>query len=413
MLKAIDGPLAGKEFVFSAQATIGRVEDNDIVVLEAGVSRHHARVYEHFGVYMVEDKGSANGTCLNGERIDGVEVLREGDHITLSQNTFQFSQFAGRQGEATREVKLRTGELDELDVSRTSSIAPLAYLGTRRGKKVAAAGALLLAAAFALLYAFGRDGERVEDLSATAIRYGEKDFAGNVLGYGEYDKSHRRQVRVQFDYLGGRVALQLGAWGIGTADEVQLRVNGRAAGYLPVTMDRWVYGVRIELPRTSLIKGKPNEVVFHNTKHDDPNNRWEIYDLHIEQEVIPTPNEQEAERLYLLGKEAWRDRHVDPGNFSRAFSALKESRNLLEGLDVKPELYEIVLTFIGEVDREMKRLYDDGLFTARRLQRVDNNLREAHDVLERTMRYFRQDDYRYRELKRYLDALKEQARDDV
>lgn len=411
VLKAVDGPLQGKEFCFERKATVGRVDDNDVVVREPGVSRHHARLYEHLGVYMLQDKGSANGTCLNGERIDGVEVLREGDHITISQSTFRFSQLDRARGEATREVQLQASELNDLDVSATSAVRQLSLIGTGRGRLIAVS---VLGLVVVVVLLAGRLIERRSggalDVSRTTIPYVEADFAGNVLGYGEYDRSHREQVAVSFDYLGGRVVLQFGAWGIDRADEIEIKVNNKPVGQIPLTMGRWVYGIRVEVPRNQLRQGKTNQLVFYNTRQDDAENQWEIYDLHVEQEPIPVPNEHEAYRQYELGKEAWQDRQVEPGNRYRALESLKKARSLLEGLESKPELYGLILTFIEQIDHELTRRFDEGLFTARRLQRVDGDLKKARLTLERTMRFFRSGDYRYRELQRYLKTLEVSSR---
>lgn len=63
--------------------SIGRGEDNTIVVPEEHVSRHHAQVAWDRTQYIVRDLGSKNGTFLNGKRIDGPAPLRHGDVITV------------------------------------------------------------------------------------------------------------------------------------------------------------------------------------------------------------------------------------------------------------------------------------------------------------------------------------------
>ncbi|MBX5483150.1 MAG: FHA domain-containing protein [Myxococcaceae bacterium] len=52
-----------------SEATVGRLDTNDLVLTEGGVSRSHARFYVEGGAVMVEDVGSANGTWVDGERI--------------------------------------------------------------------------------------------------------------------------------------------------------------------------------------------------------------------------------------------------------------------------------------------------------------------------------------------------------
>ena len=71
--------------------TIGRVEGNDIVVSDPGVSRVHARIDRTGDQYQITDLQSTNGTYVNGERIQTV-VLRNGDHISVGSNTFIFDR---------------------------------------------------------------------------------------------------------------------------------------------------------------------------------------------------------------------------------------------------------------------------------------------------------------------------------
>ena len=55
--------------------TIGRSPDNDIVLDDQRVSRHHARLVRQNGHFILTDLGSSNGTWLYGERISkDVEV---------------------------------------------------------------------------------------------------------------------------------------------------------------------------------------------------------------------------------------------------------------------------------------------------------------------------------------------------
>lgn len=58
--------------------SVGRAESNDIVLTEGLPSRNHARVAVAEGAVTVEDLGSANGTFVNGERIDA------GSAVTLA-----------------------------------------------------------------------------------------------------------------------------------------------------------------------------------------------------------------------------------------------------------------------------------------------------------------------------------------
>ena len=61
--------------------TIGRSQDNDVVLSHPTVSRRHARIFEHNGAHLIEDLGSSNGTFINGERVIQARQLNVGDII--------------------------------------------------------------------------------------------------------------------------------------------------------------------------------------------------------------------------------------------------------------------------------------------------------------------------------------------
>jgi len=63
--------------------SIGRAEENDIVISDALVSRQHATITLDQGGCTITDLGSGNGTYVNGERIQGSAVLRLGDIVDL------------------------------------------------------------------------------------------------------------------------------------------------------------------------------------------------------------------------------------------------------------------------------------------------------------------------------------------
>ncbi|MFQ5855335.1 MAG: FHA domain-containing protein [Anaerolineae bacterium] len=70
--------------------TIGRWRENDIVLDSREVSRRHAQIQREAGRYLLEDRGSKNGTFLNDRRLVGVEPLHDGDQIHIPPN-FDFT----------------------------------------------------------------------------------------------------------------------------------------------------------------------------------------------------------------------------------------------------------------------------------------------------------------------------------
>lgn len=68
--------------------TIGRAEDNDIVINDAEISRHHARLTWQGNNWVIEDLGSSNGTYINGQRISGPTILVPGAQLRLGPDVF-------------------------------------------------------------------------------------------------------------------------------------------------------------------------------------------------------------------------------------------------------------------------------------------------------------------------------------
>ena len=76
--------------------TLGRQSDNDLVLLDSRISRHHAQILQNDEGYAIEDMGSRHGTYVNNERVTTVQ-LKTGDQISLGVvDSYQLS-FVGEQ----------------------------------------------------------------------------------------------------------------------------------------------------------------------------------------------------------------------------------------------------------------------------------------------------------------------------
>lgn len=65
---AIDGPMRGRSFTLTDDiTTIGGSSDNDICIIEKGVSRHHAQFLRKDDKIFIVDLASLQGVFIDGE----------------------------------------------------------------------------------------------------------------------------------------------------------------------------------------------------------------------------------------------------------------------------------------------------------------------------------------------------------
>lgn len=80
---------AGDKIEISGETSIGRSEKADITLNDTHVSRFHARLVEKNRMLWLQDLKSANGTRVNGQRIDGAVQLYHDDQISFDRHSFQ------------------------------------------------------------------------------------------------------------------------------------------------------------------------------------------------------------------------------------------------------------------------------------------------------------------------------------
>ncbi len=80
------GPTPGKVLELTGDVvTLGRDVGNDLVINDAEISRHHARLTREGQGYLLEDLGSTNGSFVNGHRITGPQLLKSGDLVGFGE----------------------------------------------------------------------------------------------------------------------------------------------------------------------------------------------------------------------------------------------------------------------------------------------------------------------------------------
>src|SRR5690242_14668619 len=74
------------------ETSLGRADENDIVLSGDLVSRRHARITVKGDELSVEDLGSRNGSRVNGNPLHGVSPLSAGDVVSVGENTLAIRQ---------------------------------------------------------------------------------------------------------------------------------------------------------------------------------------------------------------------------------------------------------------------------------------------------------------------------------
>lgn len=91
-LVALNQDVAGQEFFVDGPiVSVGRQSESDVSLFwDPYVSRRHARLRREGADWLLEDLGSANGTYLGDQRVDGPAVLKPGDRIRIGHTWLEF-----------------------------------------------------------------------------------------------------------------------------------------------------------------------------------------------------------------------------------------------------------------------------------------------------------------------------------
>lgn len=106
LLQTVEGPRTIELCAFNS---LGRHPNNTIQVLDRIASKEHCLIELREGRFVLRDRGSMNGTYVNGERAHGPVTLADGDEISLGSTRAIFH--AGAEPEVSSMAEPRIGEL--------------------------------------------------------------------------------------------------------------------------------------------------------------------------------------------------------------------------------------------------------------------------------------------------------------
>jgi pSer/pThr/pTyr-binding forkhead associated (FHA) protein len=86
-----DRKMIAKVAIAANPFVMGRAQDCNLPLDEQLASREHAQITFESGNFWLEDRGSRNGTALNGEKITAKKELRDGDEIGIGSTSLKFA----------------------------------------------------------------------------------------------------------------------------------------------------------------------------------------------------------------------------------------------------------------------------------------------------------------------------------
>ena len=91
VLEAAEGDAPpGAEIPLSAAVTMGRDDENSITLQDRYVSGRHLLICLREGRRILVDRGSTNGSFVNGQPVDAEVELRDGDRIALGRTVLEY-----------------------------------------------------------------------------------------------------------------------------------------------------------------------------------------------------------------------------------------------------------------------------------------------------------------------------------
>ncbi len=81
-------PVAAEYSLLKDEVSLGRGEENDVIIPHSSVSRSHARLLKRNGMYELVDLNSTNGSYVDEQPVQGTATVRNGSRVRLGEVQF-------------------------------------------------------------------------------------------------------------------------------------------------------------------------------------------------------------------------------------------------------------------------------------------------------------------------------------
>jgi hypothetical protein len=161
------------------------------------------------------------------------------------------------------------------------------------------------------------------------------------------------------------------------------------------------------MPASALKKGSENRVTFSNKRNPRARAPWAVAFVKVVEEPLPAANMEKARELLELAYKKYAEKDVAPGNLYQSLDYLRRSRDYMERMEPKPELYSEASRRIDLISAELQEQFDKYMFSVQKAVQFGDKGKAAETLGKILLVFPDADDQRHQEASQALQALKE------